>query len=720
MADIDRLSRALKNAHAAGDVEAARTLAQALRQAQAQADTGPARYIGETRGADTWANALGNTVDSLTSGIVPGSDEITALESAVLGRQPGGGTFDLFNYDQPFGERYDAALEAERAQQRQFNEEAPLKDLGGEIVGGVGGAVAGLRGLGAMTQAPGAVGRGASAAYRWLFNPQTMAGTVGRAGAAGAGAGAAFGFGEGEGGFADRAQSAATGGLVGGTVGGAAPPVATAVRGVAGRALQTLRGLAGFQQATPAQRKVAEALVRDGFEPEEAVQRLQQLGPEGMILDLGPNSQGLARAAATIPGEGKAQITDRLVARQEGVRNPTTRALEGGQNARVEQGIDGLVPERYRGTMDDLTRTRSAAGGRAYGEAMQAAPVWSPRLQQFFDDPIARQGLARGLKLQRLEALAENRPFDPSDLAIVDFDEAGAPILGKVPNMRTIQAVKEGIDQMLNEYRDKVTGRLPRTKDVIALENVQRAFLREVDGLNPEFAAARAAWADPSAKMDATNAGLDFLRGQAFRNDEELARYLGTLSDEQRHYFRVGAVQALRDQLGGMVPRADVTKRLFEVPALERKLRLAFNDEGTFRRYVDLMERERAMFDSYANVTRGSRTAVVDAEQADAGVDPGALLQGAVDIAGAAGTGSPMAALNSLGRGVGNVYRGVTSRAQMNAPMSRELAAILTGNDIGFLASSIPQAQLTQRQRALIDLLGAGVLGQQAGTAGTP
>lgn len=153
---------------------------------------------------------LGGLVDSFTQGVSFGfGDELTAAESAILGRTPEGG---YFNYNKPFGERYNTALEAERGQQKQFREENPVAATAAEIAGGVA-TGAGLAGKGATL-----VGRAAGKG----LGTRVGAGVV-----EGAGYGALYGAGSAE---DDRVSGAGIGALTGGVVGGGIPAVGSALR----------------------------------------------------------------------------------------------------------------------------------------------------------------------------------------------------------------------------------------------------------------------------------------------------------------------------------------------------------------------------------------------------------------------------------------------------------------------------------------------------------
>ncbi len=119
-------------------------------------------------------------------GLVVGS--LTAAEAAVMGKTPEGNWFD---YSRPMGERYDRALEAERAQNRAFAEERPWLSTGTEVAGAIMNPL--VRLLPAAGVVKGALG---GAAY-----------------------GGISGFGHGEGGAEERLKESAKGAALGGLVG---------------------------------------------------------------------------------------------------------------------------------------------------------------------------------------------------------------------------------------------------------------------------------------------------------------------------------------------------------------------------------------------------------------------------------------------------------------------------------------------------------------------
>jgi hypothetical protein len=166
----------------------------------------------------------------------------------------------------------------------------------GQLVGGVAGTVP------LMIAAPAAFGLKAGMA----LTPRIIAGA--RSGAALGGVQGAF---EGEG-LSDRALGFGTGLATGGAVGAGAPvlgaTVGAGVRALTDRAQPALPGIgrAASAEAVNALEQAGLAKVR---------QRVGELGPQAMVLDLGQPFLGRAQGVAALPGEAGERIISALQAR---------------------------------------------------------------------------------------------------------------------------------------------------------------------------------------------------------------------------------------------------------------------------------------------------------------------------------------------------------------------------------------------------------------------
>lgn len=134
------------------------------------------------------------------------------------------------------------------------------------------------------------------------------------------------------------------------------------------------------------------------------------------------------------------------------------------------------------------------------GSANAPGAVWTPRVQQFLDQPEIKSGISRGLKIQRLEAVAAGKPFNPKEYAITGYDAAGEPVVGAVPNMRLLDAGKKGLDAMIADNTDSITGRVNEMGR--ALTQFKKAYLTELDSLNPKYEQARKDFSELSKPIE--------------------------------------------------------------------------------------------------------------------------------------------------------------------------------------------------------------------------
>jgi hypothetical protein len=478
-----------------------------------------------------------------------------------------------------------------------------------EILGGVGSGLgasrAGLSLANALPATAGLLGRTAASAGDAAI----------MGGLAGAGEGNSIG---------ERFNNALMGGAVGGGVGAVAPGITS----LAGQALSPVISniRARINPEGFARGQVSRAVQESGRNASAIGQDLvdaQAAGQPYMLADaLGNSGQRMLSTVARSPGEGRTAVVNALEGRQAG------------QGQRVTDIVDEALGagNTARQTVDELTQQARQNSAPLYQEALSRRPVWNERLQQFFDDPVAQRGLREGVAVQRLEALAEGRRFNPMDYAITGFNEAGDPILSGVPNMRTINLLKKGWDNILEGYRDGTTGRLNLDEYGRALDNVRRSFLREVDTVNPAYGAARREFAGPAQVRDAVRAGSDAAnRGRAADN---IARFQG-LADPSQQGYRIGYADTLaaRAEKGAM--GVNKVRPLTSDKAQQELQALSLHQGPTQPGRLDPMsrklEREQTMFETRNQALGGSKTADNLADANAMGVNPtlvGQVLSG--------------------------------------------------------------------------------------------
>ena len=542
---------------------------------------------------------------------------------------------------------YDKAVVEERARDDRFREDSPVTSTVAEVAGGIGSTLAVPWLKAATTPA-----QGASLAARTATGVKS-----------GAGLGALYGAGNADGDLSDRAIGALQAGTVGAATGGlAVPAVDLGAKGVRLIADQTL-GRLPSRQAQVAANKVAEALQRDGLTPDQAMQRIRQLGPEAALLDAGPNSQALARAVYTQPGKGKPIIGDFLRTRQEGTRNPATGMLQGGQNSRVTASIEKLVPDTAKDARGAVANSKTLSGqsynaARAGDDLVDVLPVISS-----LDDEITKS--KGGIK----SALSRVRSFL--------VDDAGRPEV----TIDTLHQAKMAIDDLMSGEARSSMGNVAKAR-IRAYQDALVEAIESAGEAGAKYREGRLGTAAAWRINDALDMGEGFMLKRVAATPDDLADQLAKMRPEELEAFRTGAAQAIKSKLGDMNTRTDVTKRLMDIPNLEQKIRLAFGDDQTFKRYIDALEAERTMFDAYGRIISGSRTGEVLAEQADAGKDVGRVAQGVREIFLPQSMADPV-------RGITNIAGGLKDRAAIPGPVSGRLAKLLTGRSVDPLTEAM-------------------------------
>lgn len=462
---------------------------------------------------------------------------------------------------------------------------------------------------------------------------------TGRAAAAGAGYGAVGGAGnstaETLGGVAlDAGKGAATGAAVGGVL----TPVQAAM-GAGGR--NVMARLSDTSAAAFAREKLAEAFARDArgnlFTSGQAnpltqsAARLGKLGDEAVLADAGgKNTNQLLDTLATLPGRTKDSVVHVQRQRTAGVADRMRTAADDAL------GTNG---QRLTATVDDLVRTREAAAGPIYERLRQVNLTPSQELSSIVQaaDELGALRVARDI------ATANRQPFtiDTARQAGSGLTNTAAPPQW---NAGQIDLIKQGLDQMLQS--SKAIGKDGRlTPFGHSLQRLNTALKGEMDTLTFDqrtgeslYAAARNAYAGPSALIDAANAG----RMAVTRDEATINGMLQGMGQSEMEAFRVGAFEALRGKLGTQGGQTQILN-MWKEPTTREKLQAIFGDERSFREFASAAARENTM-KRIQSVGTGSQTAARQAGMGD--LDMNALT----DIGAAVGnakTGNVLGALGS-------------------------------------------------------------------------
>lgn len=373
---------------------------------------------------------------------------------------------------------------------------------------------------------------------------------------------------------------------------------------------------------------------------------------------------------------GKAALM--ALGRREG---ETPDALEGFLQSRKLGAADrllgdfsetvGINPEVAQGDLDELVKKGRQEATPLYDLALNAAPVITDRLQQFANEDIVQQGMRRGIKIERLKALAQGKQFDPNAYAITSFNEAGDPVIGPVPTWRSWDAAKTGLDDVLEQYRDPRTGKLLLDKMGNAINDVRASMLNELDGVNPAYKAARARAGDYLSAHSAFERGQKaLLNGNV--TERQFSEMLGKMATTDHEALKGG----IANQLFNMAQTGKLKPSLLLTPRVQAKLIMAFGKDGA----EQFTERLKTEAQISADTSRmmpgtGSQTSEVLNATTDQDVTNAALL----DLAHAtvhASTGNHHAAASRVGSALRTLYaRGKT--AGMSVEVRNEVGKLL-------------------------------------------
>jgi hypothetical protein len=367
---------------------------------------------------------------------------------------------------------------------------------------------------------------------------------------------------------------------------------------------------------------------------------------------------------------------------------------------RLSQDISKYVhggPSMHK-TTEALLTARSANGKPLWDQVRAMKGVWSPRLQEFIEDPTLQKGLARGYQIERLESLAEGRPFDPTQLG-VDLDAEGNIKFIKAPNMRVLHMAKMGLDALIADERNEITGRLSYMG--VALEKMRQGFVGEIDRLDTSgtYKAARAAWQGTSKSLDAIREGRNIFAGNS---PEEIAAQFAKMSPSDQEFYRIGVADKLREQLGKTGINADEARSILKNPWVESQLRPIFRSPEEFNAFVDAVAKETRMYEANASIRRGSQTAERLAE--DQG-DDHTMAAGGAEIAKSLASGEWLGAIRKYLRMKRDL--GLRQNPELNERIAKllfstkpDLTAIETGSRGNYLER--PAAALQSAAPALV------------------
>lgn len=589
-------------------------------------------------------------------------DEANAAGSAAVNKVTGGA----------LGAPYDETLAYQRATDRAIDADATkvgrLPVIGDVTTGGI------TKLAGGIASAP------VSPMLRLAQGGGLLANAF-NAGISGAGYGAMYGAGEGET-ASERMKGGALGLGVGGALGLATPIAARGVANAASYVADKFRPMPQPLRAYDKQsvQKLSTAATDDRLF-DRYPQRSAELGPEGMLADMGPNMRSHLEAIAQRPGPGQYIAEDRLLTRRKG--NPDAQ-LPGAADRIADDATAGLGPAvNVPKTVRELRKTANAEAKPYYDEFYSKTIKPTPELEA----TLRRVPEPAWEGAQRLAAMEG-----------VDLERV-------INTGRGLDLIKRAMDDIAREA--KPGSNLQRVASNIAkdLRDETDRILNPKDPLMSPWAQARRLSGEGLQFEEAAQMGQG-----AFRKGltpDQMGEDLRRLGPYQQEAYRVGARDDVRTLMGNAStafgPNADTAARAKLQSDFAREKLDMIALPGGADRINRRLKAETAFAETEQGVLRNSATARRQAAQdlypkPDAAKDVGRSLRG-MSLPGMAVEGAYK---------IGNILRSGNNSANAER-IARDSALMLT--EQGVTRDQIARALMTygqqrnvsQKQRDSID-----------------
>lgn len=564
------------------------------------------------------------------------------------------------------GRPYEEVLREEREAYDRFVEKNPMVALGTEVVSGAIPSVVAAFIPGGQAASVVGASRTAQAANRLAsVLPNVVKGPTGRMAATAGTQGAISGAGtatEGE-----RGAGAVQGGLTSAVAGPVIAKSAQAL-GSTGRAIKDKFAPSPKSVEERATTKVLEAMSRDDLDPMQARVMLEKdraMGVSPTLMDVTPSTKSLGEAVVTVPGPGR-------------------KILGGALEERIEEGRD-VVGQRvikdlakgkdYVASEDSLVGKLRANANNLYDEAYKFGTVNDPRILKVLEDDTFKKAYDKARSIAEKEArAAELRGEDTSRFVlkpIYQVDSEGTATRVELPDVRTLDYIKRGIDAIIDEG---FKGKGMSTAEANALKDLRKAFIGAIDEstIDPStgksaYAAARAKYAGDMEVLDALRLGREeYMTPKTL--PEQAKKIVAGMSDAERDALRTGAAQAILSKIQDAPQQINAAQRVIGAPATRKRLEALFDNPQEYEIFEAALKREAELFRNAQEIVRGSRTqpkaeAVKDLKSGS----------GVIDVAGEAVD----VAMGTPGSVVGRVLKYLQARTTLDEKSAAEIAKML-------------------------------------------
>jgi hypothetical protein len=531
-------------------------------------------------------------------------------EAWLRSKLPGGKTY----------KQEKAKIDKDYAQySRKHNVLAPVA----EFTGGVLPTVAAVVGTGFTggAGAPAAAATGArtlGALSRLAANPYVRGAVTGAVTGGISGAGSAK---EGE-----RVQGGTTGAIIGAGTGTALPVVLRTGRAGSQWLRSRLASSDGAVDSQAAQ-KVNRALQQQNMTPQQAAVKVAEdkaMGVPSTLANTGKRTVALTEVLAQRPGTAPEIVENALEGQRLGARERTY--------GQVRQAIS---PGDFYGEETKLVEQLRRQADTLYDKAYEFGAVNDGRIQDVLQHPRFQGFYNKAREIADTEAMsARLRGEDPSKFQLAEIytvDPNGVATLTKVPDVRTLDYIKRGIDATIDAgFR----GQGMSTAEANALKDLRKVFVNTIDeatgGVDSPYFKARQVYSGDMEVLDAMRKGMDDFNKL---DHEEIIKLVKDMTPTEKEAFRTGAVRNIYGRIMSPSQNINAAQRVIGAPEMQAKLQPLFDSPEKFDLFKAALERESQLFQQSNQILGNSATfrrqaANAEFNENDAGAFVGDMISG--------------------------------------------------------------------------------------------
>lgn len=496
---------------------------------------------------------------------------------------------------------------------------APVAEFTGGVLPTVAAVVGtGFTGGGGAPVAAATGARTLGALGRLAANPYVRGAVTGGFSGAVSGAGSAK---EGE-----RTQGAVTGGIIGTGAGTALPMVLRTGRAGSQWLRSRLASSDGAVDSQAAQ-KVNRALQQQNMTPQQAAQKMAEdkaMGVPSTLANTGKRTTALTEVLAQRPGTAPEIVENALEGQRLGARERV-----------YGQTRQAISPGDFYGEETKLVEQLRRQADTLYDEAYKFGAVNDGRIQDVLQHPRFQGFYNKAREIADTEAMsARLRGEDPSKYQLAEIytvDPNGVATLTKVPDVRTLDYIKRGIDATIDAgFR----GQGMSTAEANALKDLRKIFVNTIDeatgGVDSPYFKARQVYSGDMEVLDAMRKGMDDFNKL---DHEEIIKLVKDMTPTEKEAFRTGAVRNIYSRIMSPSQNINAAQRVIGAPEMQAKLQPLFDSPEKFDLFKAALERESQLFQQSNQILGNSATfrrqaANAEFNENDAGAFVGDMISG--------------------------------------------------------------------------------------------